>query len=114
MRMLTNHFPPAFAVGALLAMSFLPALPYGTAVARPVEPALSVAAMRAGEMTPAPIDNAGFAPGPNAQPAPAFAGTLRIVSTAMSTQPARSDFSAAMVDSGVVALESSMNRRCAA
>lgn len=87
MRMLKNHFPSAFAAGALLAMGFVPPLPQGTAIARPVDPPLSVAAMRAGTMTPAPLDNAGFAPGPDAQPAPPFAGTLRIASSALKTLP---------------------------
>lgn len=48
---------------------------------------LPVRAMLGSELTSVPVDNAAFAPGADALPAPDFAGTLRLESTAMQTLP---------------------------
>jgi len=51
-------------------------------------PALRVQSVEAGHALEAPAPNAAFVPGPDALPAPAFAGMLQIPATPLKTQPA--------------------------
>lgn len=66
-------------------LSFGPAAP---SLAGPAATQLPVAAFTAEAPTPAPVDNAAFAPGTDAMAAPPLVGTLRIARSAMQALPA--------------------------
>jgi hypothetical protein len=69
------------------ATSLLLVLLASRADASPAVESLPVRAMLGSELTSVPVDNAAFAPGADALPAPDFFGTLRLESTAMQTLP---------------------------
>ncbi len=72
----------------LLALLFAALLPEDPAQAGPAAELLPMTRMQAAEPLPAPVQNAAYAPGPDARAAPPFSGVLRIAPAELAVAPA--------------------------